>query len=64
MGTSDEWMSSAVTMRGSTNAAVVTAGALTVYTSTATSCCGGMQRFVVRYTGTDSTVLSTGTSEH
>lgn len=38
MGTSDEWSSSAVTMRGSTNATVVAAGALTVSTVSMYTC--------------------------
>ena len=62
LGTSDGWTSSAVTLRGSINGAVVFAGALTVSTcSIAISCCGGIYHFLVRYTGTDSTVLSTST---
>ena len=57
-GVSDEWTSSAVTMRGSINAAVVSAGALTVSTCTATSFCCGIQHFLVRYAGSDSLVFA------
>lgn len=51
-------------MRGSINAAIVFAGALTVSTYTAIPCCGGIQYFLVTYTDTDSTVLPTATTEH
>ena len=56
LGTSDEWTCLVVAMRGSSNAAVVFAGAfLTVSTCTAISCCGGIQHFLVGYT--DSTTV-------
>ena len=69
LGTSEEWKSSAVTMRGSIHAVIVSASALTVSTCTAISTCNaiscfGIQHFLVRYTGTDSRVLSTATTEH
>ena len=62
-GTSDEKSSSAVTMCGSINAAVVV-GALTVSTCTVISCCGGIRHFLVRYTGTGTILVSNATTEY
>lgn len=62
LGTSGEQTSSAVVVRFSINATVVSAGPLIFSACAAISCCGDMQHFLVRDAGTDSTLISPTTT--